>query len=168
MKKPFLILIFLGACFGIISGCMKKQSFPETPAISYLGMELTYDQSNVLRQGILDISYQDGDGNIGLNDNDTFPPFQKNGPYYYNYVIKCFEKRNGVYEPLNDSIPFSARIPVLSPDDPNKAISGFIMDTITFYPPIFYDTIKFEAFIYDRSLNKSNVITTPEILRRRK
>lgn len=169
MKKlPFFFLFFLGAFLAVFSGCMKKQSYPDIPAISLLGLELIYDTAQVVRTGILSISYQDGNGDIGLNPPDTFPPYQRNGPYYYNYVFTYFEKQNGVFKQVDLLIPFSLRIPVLTPNDPNKAIKGFIMDTIGLYPPPLHDTIKFEAFIYDRALNKSNVITTPEIILRRK
>jgi hypothetical protein len=152
----------------VFSGCMKKQSFSDIPQISFLGMELLVDTAQVVRSGILTISYQDGDGDIGLNPSDTFPPYQRNGPYYYNYVINYFEKQNGVFQQIFDSIPFSARIPVLTPNDPNKAIKGFITDTLPLYPPPFHDTIRFEVFLYDRALHKSNTVTTPEIILRRR
>jgi hypothetical protein len=141
---------------------MKKQSFSDIPQISFLGAESLIDTV------VLTISYQDGNGDIGLSKADTFAPYQKNGPYYYNYVINFFEKQNGVFHQVIDSIPFSTRIPVLTPNDPNKAIKGYIIDTMPFYPPPPYDTIRFEVFIYDHALNKSNTITTPEIILRRK
>jgi hypothetical protein len=167
-KQLFFYLFFIGAILAVFNGCMKKQSFSDTPVISFLSLELFVDTAHVVRMGILTISYQDGNGDIGLNPSDTFPPYQRNGPYYYNYVINYFEKQNGVFKQVDLAIPFSARIPVLTPNDPNKAISGFIADTMDLYPPPLHDTIKFEAFIYDRALNKSNVITTPEIILRRK
>jgi hypothetical protein len=167
-KQPFFILVFIAAGIAVVTGCMKKQNFPDTPLISFLGVELISDTAHVVRTGILSISYQDGNGDIGLAAGDTFPPFQRKGPYYYNLVLSHFEKQNGVYHQVFDSIPFSARIPVLTPDDPNRPISGFIIDTLILYPPPLHDTIRFEAYIYDRALNKSNVITTPEIILRRK
>jgi hypothetical protein len=167
-KQPFFFFFSLAAFLAVFSGCMKKQSFPDTPEISLLGFELLYDHSLVVRTGILSISYQDGNGDIGLNPGDTFSPYQRYGPYYYNFVINHFEKQNGVFHQVFDSIPFSARILVLTPNDPNKAIKGFIIDSIPLYPPPLHDTIKFEVFIYDRALNKSNVIITPEIILRRK
>jgi hypothetical protein len=167
-KQLYLIFLLLVGISVFISGCMKKQNFPDTPQISYMGFELFIDTANVVRKGVLSISYQDGNGDIGLNPGDTFAPYQKSGLYYYNYVINYFEKQNGVFHQVFDSIPFSVRIPVLTPNDPNKAISGFIMDTMLLYPTPVHDTIKFEAFIYDRALNKSNVVTTPEIVLRRR
>jgi len=169
MKKHlFFFLSFLAVLSAFFNGCMKKQSFPDTPAISYESFEVLVDTANVVRTGILTISYQDGNGDIGLSAADTFAPYQKGGQYYYNYVITLFEKQNGVFNKVDLAIPFSLRIPVLTPNDPNKAIKGFIVDTMGLYPPPIHDTIKFEAFIYDRALNKSNVITTPEIILRRK
>ena len=49
---------------------MKKQSFPDTPAISYESFEVLVDTANVVRTGILTISYQDGNGDIGLSAAD--------------------------------------------------------------------------------------------------
>jgi len=168
MKKQHLFhLAFFAGVLLLFAGCMKKQSYPDTPQISLLGFETFYDTAWVLRTGILAISYQDGNGDIGLNTGDTFSPYQRGGPYYYNFVIDYFEKQNGVFTKVDLAIPFSRRIPVLTPDDPGRAIKGFIYDTIGLYPPPLHDTIKFEVYIYDRALNKSNVITTPEIILRR-
>ena len=167
-KQPFIFLFTLFAFVAMFSGCMKKQNFPDTPEISFLDLELLYDTAQVVRTGILSISYQDGNGDIGLSPGDTFPPFQRNGSYYYNYVMTYFEKQNGVFKKVDLLIPFSLRIPVLNPNFPDKPIKGYIIDTIILYPPPPHDTIRFEAYIYDRALNKSNVITTPEIVLRRK
>ena len=71
-KQPFFFFFSLAAFLAVFSGCMKKQSFPDTPEISLLGFELLYDHSLVVRTGILSISYQDGNGDIGLNRGDTF------------------------------------------------------------------------------------------------
>ena len=147
---------------------MKKQSYSDVPEIGFLGFEMIYDTAQVVRTGILSISYQDGNGDIGLSPSDTFPPYQKNGPYYYNYVIMYFEKQNGVYKQIDLNPPFSSRIPVLTPLDPGRAIKGTITNTMTLDPHPLFDTIQFQAFIYDRGLHKSNVITTPEIILRKR
>jgi hypothetical protein len=167
-KQTIFFLSVLVIISAMASGCMKKQSFPDTPVISLTGMVLYSDTAGFVRSGVLTISYQDGNGDIGLGVGDTFPPYEKSGPYYYNFVIAHLAKINGVYDTVIDSIPFSARIPVLTPDYPNKAISGFITDTMILYPPPVHDTIRFAAFIYDRALHKSNVVITPEIVLRRK
>jgi len=147
---------------------MKKQNFPDTPVIGYLGFEMVFDTGLYAKTGILTISYQDGNGDIGLSTGDTFSPYQPGGPYYYNYVITYFEKQNGTFNQVNLTFPLSSRIPVLTPNDPNKPISGFIVDTLPLPIAPVHDTIRFEAFIYDRALHKSNVISTPDIILRRR
>jgi hypothetical protein len=150
------------------TGCLKQESFPNTPQIEFVSYYSVFDTGQYAVRGILTISFRDGDGNIGLNPSDTFPPYNKEGQYYYNYVISYFEKQNGIFTKIDLEPPFSARIPVLTPLDPNKAIKGIIVDTLGPLNPLpLYDTIKFEAFIYDRTLNKSNVISTPEIILRK-
>ena len=152
------MLVFLG-------GCLKPEQYPDIPEIRYENFIRVYDTGTYAIRGILIFSFRDGNGDIGLNNGkDTLPPYNKNGDYYYNLVITYFEKQNGTYIKVETEPPFSSRIPVLNPDNPGKAIKGMITDTIPLNPHPVYDTILFEVFIYDRALNKSNVITTPEII----
>ena len=166
-KKPFYLFLILAAIVLSLSSCLKKQSFSEIPEIGYMGTELVFGTGQDAKELVFSISYQDGNGDIGLGPGDTLGAFEKKGPYYYNFVINYYQKINGVFQQLNDSVPFSARIPVLTPDDPGKAIKGYIIDTIKLILPL-HDTIRLDAFIYDRALHKSNVITTPEIVLRRR
>ena len=151
-----------------LSGCIKKESYPDVPEIGYESFLLVFDTGQFAKQGIFTISFKDGNGDIGLRSRDTFPPFNKQGSYYYNYILNYFEKQNGVFTQVDLDPPFNARIPYLTPDDPNKAIKGLITDTLDLNPHPLFDTIKFEAYIYDRALNKSNIISTPEIILRKR
>jgi hypothetical protein len=147
----------------ILASCIKKEDYPDIPEISYRGFTKVFDTGQYPIKGILSIDFQDGNGDIGLDPGDTLPPFQPGGDYYYNMIIRYFEKQNGVWvEPILP-VPYNARIPVLTPDQPNKAIKGYIVDTLDLDPTPAFDTIKFEVFIYDRALNQSNVVATPEI-----
>jgi len=154
---PFLVAVVL------FTSCVKQESFSDTPEISYRNFLLQFDTGQYAKRGILSFNFQDGDGDLGLNPGDTFSPYNRGGDYYYNLVIRYFEKRDtGWVEVILDP-PYSARIPVLNPDYPGKAIKGFISDTLTLDPAPDYDTVKFECFIYDRALNQSNVLTIPDI-----
>lgn len=168
-----LILLF----FGIVS-CKKVEKFPIIPYIEYLGFEKIYNPDlNLYDRGVLSFSFQDGDGDIGLNSGDTLPPFNAASEYHYNLIITYFEMQNGIltevpitwYNPQTeqyDTLTLSARIPNLTPRGINKAISGEIYDTLFIYNfNSDFDTIMFEAQIYDRALHESNVISTPLILR---
>jgi len=146
---------------------MKKESFSDIPQIGFISFINEYDTGPFAKRGYLTISYQDGNGDIGLSDGDTLSPYQKSGSYYYNLVIIYYEKQKGIFKQTNPFFPLSARIPLLTPDDPNQPIKGTITDTLTLNPHPVYDTIKFGVFIYDRALNKSNIVTTPEIILRK-
>ena len=67
-------------------------------------------------------------------------------------------------KPVDSSINFNARIPILTPAGKNKNIKGDISMTLELYfasqmPQS--DVIAFEIYIKDRDLNKSNVVVTP-------
>lgn len=149
------------------TGCVKQENYPVVPQIQFLSFTNIFDTGHYAIRGILNISFTDGDGDVGLNTDDTRPPFDTAGPYYYNFVITYFEKQLGVFKLIDLNPPFSVRIPVLNREFPGKPIKGIISDTLELNPRPLFDTIKLEAFIYDRKLNKSNVISTPEIILKR-
>jgi hypothetical protein len=167
MKSRIFIFLFLSSMIGFLSGCLKPESYPDIPEIELENFIRVYDTRQYPVRGILIFSFRDGNGDIGLLANDTFPPYNKNGDYYYNLVISYFEKQNGIYQKIDLDPPLSGRIPILNPDDPGKAIKGMIADTMPLNPHPLFDTVRIEVFIYDRALNKSNVITTPDIILKR-
>ncbi|HTX87923.1 MAG TPA: hypothetical protein VMC08_02955 [Bacteroidales bacterium] len=149
------------------TGCLKQENYSNIPAITLQSFVLVYDTGHYPVSAILTITFQDGDGNIGLSDGDTLPPYDKNGQYYYNFVIQYYERQMGQFVLRDLEPPLSARIPVLSPLYPGKPIKGVIADTLVMDPTPVHDTIRIDAFIYDRALNKSNVISTPVAILRR-
>lgn len=161
------VIAVLTAFVLVTTSCMKQEHYPDVPEIEFSNWVSIFDTGQYAKTGALTILFRDGNGDIGLNPGDTFPPYNKDGQYYYNYVINYFEKQNGTFVKIDLYPPFSARIPFLTPDYPNKAIKGIIVDTLGLNPKPVFDTIRFELFIYDRGLNKSNVVTTPEIILRR-
>jgi len=67
-------------------------------------------------------------------------------------------------KPVDSTLTFNARIPILTPAGRNKNIKG----DITMYLELYFarqilksDTIGFEIYIKDRDLNESNVVETP-------
>jgi hypothetical protein len=133
--------------------------------------------TGITERGVLVFDYKDGNGDLGLSTRDTLFPFNRSSKYYYNLIIKYFEKQNGVFVEVPllswnadsarfDTLTFNSRFPVLTPESGNQAIKGVFEDTLFIYNPLSsFDTIKFEAYIYDRSLNQSNTISTNEIVR---
>jgi hypothetical protein len=167
MKLFFRSLLFVIATGFLMLSCVKQESYSDIPEIGYGSFQLYFDTTQYAKRGVLIFSFQDGNGDIGLNPGDTNPPFEKGGPYYYNLVISYFEKQQGQWVEITLDPPYSARIPVLNPDYPGKPIKGYITDTLTLDPAPQFDTVKFSFFIYDRALNQSNVVTTPDIVLKR-
>ena len=164
-----ILLILLIPVLFVFQACLEKVEFPIEPMISFNGFAKIVDTTGIDNRGILEIHYQDGDGDIGLKDSDTLPP------YDYNMIICYFEKIDGRFEEVfltyynkdtqkMDTINMNVRIPMLTPSGKNKAIKGIIQDTLyinNYASP--YDTIRFEVYILDRALHESNRVTTPEI-----
>lgn len=159
--------LLLGMIFLLVSSCFKKEDFSSVPEIQYQSFLILGDSARVT------FSFQDGEGDIGLEPEQTSPPYDVNSEFHYNLILEyCEKKDNGGWQPgtdLNgDPIVFRNRLrPVY--DGKPKSIKGTIEYTIE---PIFYnqlsmdnDTIKYRIQIIDRALNKSNWIETGDIIR---
>ena len=175
LSKILILVLTVGLTF---MSCRKFEEFPDIPAITYSNFLVLMNQdTGITERGVLVFSYTDGDGDLGLDSRDTLPPYNRDSEYYYNLIIKYYEKQNGefVEVPLlswnsdsayYDTLTFNSRFPNLTPESGNQAIKGVFEDTLFIYNPVSdFDTIKFKAFIYDRALNKSNEIETSEIIR---
>lgn len=179
MKARIKIAVFLLAAAALATtGCGRVEEYPIEPAIKYIGFEKIFNPTDsVFDRGILKFEYTDGDGDIGLEANDTFPPFNPESKYYYNLIIDFWEVRNGIETEvpityLNpetqqfDTISLSARIPLLEPKDVKRPISGDIYDTLFIYNyNSSFDTLFFKFYIVDRALHESNVEKTGYIVR---
>lgn len=159
--STYCVILFFGVW--ILGSCMEKEEYPVVPEIKFESLFRIYNPATmVYDRGILKISFKDGDGDIGLNDNEVLPP------YDYNFYIRYYELQNGdtVRVIISDSNEFNARIPVLTPEGVNKSIKGEIEDTLFIYNyQSAFDTVRFDAYILDRALHKSNVVTTGWFLR---
>jgi hypothetical protein len=160
--------VAMAAGFLLLSSCMKKEVYPDIPEIAFQSFVTQFDSGMYAKRGFLTISFKDGNGDIGLRPDQKNPPYDTGSIYYYNYIIDYYEKQNGKFVKVELNPTYNARIPYLTPDDPNKAIKGIIVDTLTLNPTPVFDTVKFKFYIYDRALNKSNVDSTPPIILRRR
>ncbi len=160
-----LLLLFL------LWGCRKYDTYPVIPHIDLYGFEkLPPDSTGVDQRGVIALSFTDGDGDLGLTS------VQDTGKYQFDIFVKYFELQKGTFKEIIltspnpqtgklDTIWFHGRIPYLTPVGKSKAISGQIYDTLfinNYSSP--YDTIKYQIYIQDRALNKSNVVETPAII----
>jgi hypothetical protein len=173
-----MILLF----FAAFHACKEKEIYPVIPSIEFKSHYFMRDPNSigVGNDTLLAIvfSYKDGDGDIGLNEGDTFPPYDTKpdsflritNPYFYNIHIEYLEKHGNEYKPFiipntTDTFKVLARVSSLTPEGKFKAIRGEI--DYRFLPPLFperKDSIKVRIKLYDRALNQSNIAESPMIL----
>ena len=167
----YLILTFLAIV--VVDSCKKAETYPIIPEIKFESyLRLFNPTLDVYDRGVLKISFTDGDGDIGLRQDQTAPP------YDFNFFIDYFEIQNGdtvqvfptIIDPGTgeiDTLNFNQRIPYLTPLGSIKSIEGDIEDTLQAYNfNSTFDTIMFKAYIVDRMLHESNTISTPLIVRK--
>lgn len=160
VKLFVLFLLVLG-----FSSCLRRNDFPDEPQIEYIDFVKYQNTQGKDSIGVLKFRFTDGDGDIGLDEPDTFPPFNEGSQYYYNFYVTYFEKQNGNFVEVTLPLPNNSRIPNITPEGQNKTLEGEIELSLYINNPLSnFNTIKFEAFIYDRALHQSNIIETPEIV----
>jgi len=153
-----LIPLFAG-----LASCVKEDQYPVVPHIEFTGYGIYSAADGTDSTCKITISYTDGDGDIGLTEADNLEP------YKYNYYLKLMQLVDGQMVDVilpTDSITFNARIPILTPTGRNKNIKGEISMNFDLYFNSYLlksDTIGFEIYIIDRALNKSNIVTTPNL-----
>ncbi|MDR2971088.1 MAG: hypothetical protein LBU83_04080 [Bacteroidales bacterium] len=154
MKKISYLLVIISV---LLCTCRKIEKYSDIPKIKFISFEKYYDE-HTQNGAILTFSFQDGNGDIGLNDSDNYPPFDTSSIYYYNFFCDYYEKQNGKFEKVELPGTLNARIPRLSKLQ-EESINGEIYLRMPFYYDSFssYDTIQLKFYIVDRKLNKSNV-----------
>lgn len=162
---------FFFFCAILLLACKKEEKFPNTPAIEFVSLTKIDNGTHIDQRATLVLHFQDGDGDIGLNSTDITPPFDTSSVYYYNFFIDYYKKVNGEFEKIEfEEISFNQRIPRLSETLP-ESIEGDIslnLDINSYDLSTTYDTIRFQCYIVDRELNHSNIVTTPELVVKKK
>jgi hypothetical protein len=172
MKKYIQISLILTGFLLLFGSCYKRSDYPDIPHIE-LADAHKINKGQDLDSFYFTISYLDGDGDLGLAQSDTFAPYNK-PPYFYNFFIEYYEKVNGDFRRVKpilsggniDTIGYYYRFPVLNSSDKPKTIKGELTVGILHgIAPVYSNIVKFKIYIYDRKLQKSNVVETPEIRR---
>lgn len=146
----------------IALGCARDKKFPVIPFVEiekYTLVGANVDPSTLNEHLALRFYFTDGDGNIGLEDNQTQPPFCNTCDHYYNLYVNVYSKINGVFV-LN--YPYNSRIKNLTPGGQNLSLEGH-MDYKIDIANRLSDTIMVDFYLEDRALNKSNLERTPEL-----
>lgn len=163
------VRIFFGCvAFCIFFACVKESEFPVEPYIEYRSQSISEDRSHLF----FTFYFQDGDGDIGLFPKDTVFPFV--GEHYYNIYFIPFEKKEGVYDTLRSIRPpytarvYPYRIKYIEAVNSNGVLKGDIQWDMQDFGRLGQEfpgrTIRFEMYIYDRALHKSNTIYSPDMV----
>jgi hypothetical protein len=170
VKKLFCFSVVLLLVF---YSCKKESDPAPAPPVITFGSFTTSDAYT----GVLTFNFSDADGDIGLNPSDTTGPYATNTVGYYDFYMRyyyfspVFKKYVTFYYPLQngnayiDSAITPYRIPFVTNNTKSKSLNGQIIINLNQYKPIgFGDSInnfRYEFWMYDRALHKSNVVTTP-------
>ena len=173
----------LGICL-LLFGCQKiTKTYSVVPAIAFKSYTVSYSDSTGVPDYKLTliITFTDGDGDIGLNQDDTIGNFNKNSVYYYNLWVPYYEKIPGPdsFKQVNTQYPYNwgdtanpskvvnynGRIPDVTPQGKDKAINGTIQYDFDLGSGTKSGTkaIRFGFILVDRALHKSNMVYSPEI-----
>ena len=171
MRAKVSYFLYAGIISVLFTSCLKNTDYPDEPIIVYTGIEKTTSGLD------LNFSFTDGDGNFGLGQADTIAPFDE-APFNRNLILTYYEMQEGVWQRFGDDFPifspyylatpFSAAVQWVTPTGQNKTQEGTV--TFSIVDPYYnfdslYDTCRFEFFIYDRDLNKSNTEVTDYFLK---
>jgi hypothetical protein len=156
IKKPILLLAFLVSVF---IGCNEIEQYDEKPIITESSFELLKNESGFDTALLLKFTFTDGDGNVGLSDGDDTPPFDN------NVLVDYLEKVNGKFTKIlipgsTDTLNFNSRIKSFGNGTSTKAEVSININIAV----VIADTVRFDYFIVDKDLNKSNTVTTGEIV----
>lgn len=164
-RFKYILPVFL---FLVLTACFKKEEYPVEPVIVFDRFTITGDSAR------LSLEFTDGDGNIGLRDDQVAPPYDPASFYHYNLYIEYWEKQDGAgwqpgRTPQGDTIVFKYRIKPFTTSEKDEPVKGILEVLIE---PVYYnpfstdnDTIKYKITLIDRDLHLSNKLETQEIIR---
>lgn len=170
MKRLISFSVFTIIAIILVISCRKPEDYPINPVISF---ERLFIMDSIVDElggkyyyphAVLEYTFTDGDGDIGLSESDTNGIHDPDSMYYFNLFLTMYEKNNGVFDTVEfDEFPLSYRIPYIERKTSRDVLKGnIIVDIVTNI--LFYDTIKFDFYMVDRALHSSNKETTSELV----
>lgn len=161
--KRLLNTAIIVAILTTFHACVKIEQLPPEPRIefrSFTVIDTTDQLGNQAKAGKLTFFFEDGDGNVGDNNNPAAPETS------VNMFLSLYRKSGGVMVPASSGdpiMPTPFRIPYMERLGQNKILRGEITVVMLY---LFYsesDTLMYDFYIRDRDLNLSNTATTCEI-----
>jgi len=148
----------------VLAGCGEIVTYPDTPIINYKSFAIykTTDELGDLLIGKMEVTFTDGDGDIGLQqptDTIEVPDSLK-----FNFFTNLYSMNNGIFEKVPDEKGLqNFRIPYISREGQNKTIKGSIFIDFEYRiteNDMVFDTIFYTFYLVDRNYHKSNTDTS--------
>ena len=142
------------------AGCLPDPAYPDEPTLEVISL-IPNDDGTAL----LTLHFTDGDGNVGLTQSDTVPPFCPLCEHHFNLVGEYQEWDGMSWNTPTLLIPYAYRVPVAQPTGSSPALDGTIEVAMTSWYLIGSeaDSVRFVWTLWDRDLNPSNTATTPAL-----
>lgn len=161
-----LLFLFAGSAF---TACMEDDGLPDEPVINEIWFDKTTDELN--------IRFTDGDGDFGLEPNQTNPPFNLYEEdstinfFYFNLHVDTYYRSEGEWVPVilpDGALGNNWRIPDLTPEGQSKQLRVLVrVDFSNTNEEMLtdeMDTVQYRAVIVDRALNISNEARTEPVI----
>ena len=156
------LLLTIVISTGLSWSCIDRKQFSDIPFLRYENEEWV----SVPVEGVgsvdrlrVTLYMTDGDGNIGLRDDQVDPPYDPDSPFHFNLWIKYFEKQGDSLVEIPEA-QFSARLPNLTPQGQNKTLEADIEYDLDLTQSA-ADSIQFSFILVDRDLQLSNEVFSP-------
>ena len=168
MKKFFNVLVFSMLLISLLMSCKKVETYPDIPEVhfkSYTAENSVDALGNEIKLVELVFTFVDGDGDIGLKQSDTIPPYV--GKYKNNFFPTLYVKDNGKYKEVENIAVSNYTIPYIEPQGQNKTLKADVKVKFEYTKAdtLFnYDTLMYKFYIVDRALHQSNIDSTSDIV----
>ncbi|MFO7756546.1 MAG: hypothetical protein R6V34_11240 [Bacteroidales bacterium] len=163
MKKFAPSLFLLIILLPLFQGCEKIRQLPPEPAVEFRQF-IMYDTVDMLgnpaKAGRLEFYFEDGDGDIGLEQ----PGEEQTDTT--NLFFTLLKKENNAFTEVDESDPnrpSAYRIPFIEREGQNRVLQGTVEITFLYFFYDINDTIRYDFYIRDRAGHESNVASSCEI-----
>ncbi len=155
--------LFLIASIVFVVSCDDNKNFSPVPYLEYKSHQLVsqdvdpanfpFDYSDVT------LYFTDGDGDLGQGAEFVGEPCCDSCNFYCNLFVSVWSKIDGVWD---EEYQYNARIDDLTRTSQDPSLEGDILYKVSLAGR-FSDTVRIDFQIYDRSLQSSNLVSSPEI-----
>jgi hypothetical protein len=164
MNRGILFLAVIIAAISLLAvSCIEIEKLPPEPRIEFISFTVS-DTTDILgntgKAGKLKFYFEDGDGDIGLNESPTSTDESR------NLFLTLYRKVDGVMTPALEGdplLPTPYRKPYIETLGQNKIVKGEITVVLLYLDFGPEDVIMYDFYIQDRAKHLSNVESTCEI-----